>query len=175
MAKRLVVMLRDDDAANQLLEMAEAWGGQCHKLGASSKDKSLEKLALTAVNLVMANLNRPIRRIVVAQLDDTAAGQLLFEARMRFNDELIAVFWFSKKLQDLTAFMRLTRFRIKQVLDGIDKAERYSMLQAKAAERSLKGDSVLGTLDLSLQSAAAMQEQDAVMSQVRAEMQVAMI
>ncbi len=89
---------------------------------------------------------------------------------MCFNDELIAAFWFSKRLQEHTAFMVLTCLRIKKVLNGLDNAERYSLLHAKAAKRSLKRDSVLGSLDFSAQRAAAVQEQDAVLAQVRAEM-----
>lgn len=169
MAERAIFMLRDHDAANQFLEMAEAWGVQCHKLGASYEDKSLAKSAFTAGSIVIAKLVIQPANVVVVLLDDTVAVQLLFEVRMRFNDELIAAFWFSKRLQDHTAFMVLTFSRIKKVLNGLDNAERYSLLHAKAAKRSLKRDSVLGTLDLSAQRAAAVQEQDAVIAQVRAE------
>jgi hypothetical protein len=175
MAERAIFMLRDHDAANQFLEMAEAWGVQCHKLGASYEDKSLAKSAFTAGSIVIVKLVIQPANVVVVELDDTVAVQLLFEVRIRFNDELIAAFWFSKKLQDRTAFMVLTCNRIKSVLNGINSAERYSMLHAKAAKRSIKRESVLGNLDLSAERAAAEQERDAVMALVRAEMQAAML
>lgn len=168
MAERVIFLLRDHAATQQLMEAADTWGVQCKALD-NYADASLEKLAFTAGALVVQERNWRMAHAVASELEADVAVQLAINMRMRFGDELMAAFWFSKRLQDHTAFMVLTCFRIKKVLNGLDNAERYSLLHAKAAKRSLKRDSVLGTLDLSSSRAAAVQEQDAVIAQVRAE------
>jgi hypothetical protein len=120
--------------------------------------------------MILQDRALPLCMVVAAELEADVAVQLVINVRMRFDDAMMAAFWFSKRLQDHTAFMVLTCFRIKKVLNGLDNAERYSLLHAKAAKRGIKRDSVLGTLDLSSSRAAAVQEQDAVIALVRAEM-----
>jgi len=175
MTERAIILLRDNEATEQLLELSAQWDTQCKKLGQTYEDVSLAKSARIAGALIVQQLDMWPPKVVSVELDAEVAGQLAMDLRMRLHDGIMAAFWFSMQLQENTAFMVLTCNRIKDVLNGINSAERYSMLHAKAAKRRSKRDSILGTLDLSLQRAAAVQERDIVTSQVRKEVEAAMI
>jgi hypothetical protein len=175
MPERAIFLLRDDETADQLMEIASLWDVSCNKMDKKYVDTSLVKLARTAGALIVRELDMWPPKAVAVELDADLAAQLTTDLRLRTQDGVMAAFWFSKQLQERVAFMVLTCNRIKNVLNGINSAERYSMLHAKAAKRQIKRESVLRSLDLSAERAAAEQERDAVMALVRAEVLAAML
>jgi hypothetical protein len=175
MPERAIFLLRDDATVEQLIELAALWNVQSKTLGSDYYDIALAKSACIAAALILREHDRRLPKAVSLELDADVAAELATDLRLRSCDGVLAAFWFSKKLQQRVAFMVLTCNRIKNVLNGINSAERYSMLHAKAAKRQIKRESVLGSLDLSAERAAAEQERDEVMALVRAEVQAALL
>lgn len=147
MTERAIFLFRSAAASDSFFNMASAWPLSCTKLTYCGSSCLLNS-ARTAGTFVVDEIGKIMPYGVSAELYKPADLQFMTAVRMSVGDDLLAAFWFGKKLEKKINAFLLAGDRLDQINRALKTVEQVSLRHFMAAHKTFPRIDELGVLPM---------------------------